>query len=108
MGADYSLADFGKLQFLSTLRGGDFTHAEYRVLVTLLSYTDRDGCNAHPGVARLADDCHMSTGTVRKALRELKRRGWVYETHKGRPAKHRRVASTYRVQLPPNLRPERS
>src|SRR5690606_19359303 len=65
-------AGFDKLGYLRILRAAKLTHAQYRVLVTILGYTDGDGGNAHPGYARLADECRMSKGTVSKCIAQLK------------------------------------
>ncbi|NKZ93781.1 hypothetical protein GS966_29225 [Rhodococcus hoagii] len=42
-----------KLEWLAGLRGADLTHAEFRVLVTLFTYTDASLSNAYPSKATL-------------------------------------------------------
>lgn len=94
------MSEFDKLGYLRLLRTARLTHAQYRVLVTILSYTDGRGENAHPGYARLADECRMSKGTVSKCITQLKRAGWLWETARGHPSEGGRRAAVFRVRVP--------
>lgn len=91
---------FNKLTYLQRLRTANLTHAQYRVLVTILTYSDPDGANAYPGFAKLAKDCRMSRGTVSKSLKALKRLGWLREVSHGYPSKRRRTASVFELRIP--------
>lgn len=98
---DDKAQDFNKLNYLRLLRGANLTHAQYRVLVTMLSYSDRKGANIHPGFTRLREDGRMSRGTVSKCIAQLKKSGWLWEVSHGWPSKVRRKASVYELRVPP-------
>jgi len=51
---------------------------------TMASYANRDGSNAHPGVARLVKDLMSSDKTVRRALASLIEAGWVTVSYRAR------------------------
>lgn len=97
---------FDKLGYLRLLRTAKLTHAQYRVLVTILTYTDGEGENAHPGYARLADECRMSKGTVSKCIAQLKRAGWLWQVSRGYPSEGGKKASVFRVRVPEYLASE--
>lgn len=101
------MARFNKLSYLQLLSGAALTHAEYRVLVTLLTYTDDDGTNAHPGYRRLADECRMSNGTVSKAIKQLKKSGWLWQSANGIRCEGGRVAAVFELRIPAYLTPEK-
>lgn len=98
---------FSKLTYLRILRSASLTHAQYRVLVTLLVYTNPDGTNAHPGYARLVRECQMSKGTVSKSLKALKKAGWLWETSKGTATKGSDEASVFELRVPEYLEEKR-
>lgn len=91
---------FSKLTYLQMLRRARLTHAQYRVLVTILTYADRDGVNAHPGFARLVEECQMSRSTVSKSIAFLKRAGWLWETSRGYPSEGGQNASIFELRIP--------
>ncbi|QRY51793.1 helix-turn-helix domain-containing protein [Mycolicibacterium septicum] len=94
---------FDKLGYLQILRGTNLTHAQYRLLVTMLGYSDEYGCNAHPGYARLSKECRMSKGTISKCLSHLKRSGWLWESAHKWPSSDGREASVYELRIPKYL-----
>lgn len=97
------MARFNKLKYLQQLRHAALTHAEYRVLVTLLTYSRDDGTNAHPGYRRLAEECQMSNGTVSKAVKKLKSAGWLWETSRGTKGEGGRNAAVFELRVPAYL-----
>lgn len=97
------MSEFNKLKYLQLLRYAALTHAEYRVLVTLLTYADPDGTNAHPGYAKLSRECRASKGTVSKGIKRLKRLGWLWQESSGIRGEHSQVAAVYRLTVPPYL-----
>lgn len=50
----------------------------------VMSYADKDGTNAYPGVDRLAEDCRLSPAAVKRALAALTRSGWLVQIKRGR------------------------
>lgn len=66
-----------KLAWMKELRGADLTHAEFRVLLTVASYTDAHGRNAYPGQDRIAADAVVRPNTARDALKSLIAKGWL-------------------------------
>jgi biotin operon repressor len=92
-----------KLNYLKQLRVAHLTHAQYRVLVAIMTYADQDGTNAHPGFARLASECRMSRSTVSKSIKALKKSGWLRETSRGYPSGERRMASVFDLKIPEYL-----
>lgn len=96
-------SQFSKLAYLQLLRKARLTHAQYRVLVTILNYADADGTNAHPGFARLAEECRMSRSTVSKCIAFLKRSGWLWESARGFPSADGGNASVFELRIPPYL-----
>lgn len=94
---------FNKLNYLRIMRAGRLTHAQFRVLVTLLTYANPDGTNAHPGYAKLARQCQMSKGTVSKSIQYLKQAGWIRQTAFGRPRADGGEASTFSLTVPQYL-----
>lgn len=72
-----------KLTWPKLLRGADLTHAEYRVLCNVATYTNEYGRHAHPSVARLMADCRMSKSTVKRTLRSLEAKGALTLTKRG-------------------------
>ncbi|CQD11855.1 hypothetical protein BN1232_02232 [Mycobacterium lentiflavum] len=93
---------FDKHGYLKLLRGVDMTYSEYRVLVTMLSYSDGDGTHAHPGNARLAEDCDICERSVKNALVSLVKRGWLVKVKegRGRGPGNPGVAAEYALTMP--------
>lgn len=95
------MARFNKLTYLQLLRGAPLTHSQYRVLVTILTYANPDGTNAHPGYAKLAGQCCMSKSSVGRCVRQLKEAGWLWETSPGRVSSHGGEAAVFELRIPP-------
>ena len=89
-----------KLQWQKQLRGAGLTHAEYRVLMTISTYTDRHGQNAHPGWARIIDDARVDRATGRRAVRSVIDKGWLTLVRKGGNAIGYHVADEYALSAP--------
>lgn len=87
-----------KIAVLTALRGAEISTHEYRVLVTLLTYANRSGRGAYPGVPRLASDCRMNVKTVKSALAQLHSQGFIERAQKGGG---RGRATVWDVNLPP-------
>lgn len=69
--------------------------------LTLAVYANRDGTNAHPGVAHLMADCSiLSDKTVRKHLADLAQRGWITRTFHGSNAGRQALADVYSLTSP--------
>lgn len=96
-------SQFNKLAYLQLLRKARLTHAQYRVLVTILTYANPDGTNAYPGFAKLAEECRMSRSTVSKCIAFLKRTGWLWEASHTYPSGAGRNASVFELRIPKYL-----
>lgn len=60
-----------KLSWLKSLRGVGVSSTQYLVLVTISTYTDKNGLNAHPGWVRLQSDTGLQLNTIKKAVKVL-------------------------------------
>lgn len=92
-----------KFAFLRSLAGReDLTHAEFRVLVLLMNYTDRHLMNAYPGTVRLAQDMAINdVRQVRRLLKSLEAKGYLEVVWAGGSRRgSRRSATNYMVTLP--------
>lgn len=98
------MAQGSKLTWLTSLRGADLTHGEFRVLTILGTYSSGDGTNAHPGISRLAADCVMTERHVQRVLRALVGKGAIRETALGGNAVRKGWASVYAVNLKGDIR----
>lgn len=76
--------------------GSDATALERHVALTLALFMSEAGDSAFPSVATLAGRCARSESTVRGALRELERKGWL-DTAANRGRGHTNV---YRTSIP--------
>ncbi|WP_371829876.1 helix-turn-helix domain-containing protein [Rhodococcoides yunnanense] len=72
-----------KLQWFTELRGADLTHAEFRVVTILATYTDAQMDNAFPGLNKLATEARVRVNTAREALKSLQSKGWIRLTQEG-------------------------
>lgn len=97
------MTEFNKYAYLKSLHGRELSTGAYRVLITVLDYANEYGENAHPGIARLADDCVMGASTVRRHLNWLVEHGYLVLDSRGHNVKNFAVASVYHVELPPNI-----
>lgn len=91
---------FSKLTYLKDLRVHKIGNGAYRVLLAVFNYTDQDGGSAHPGIARLAQDCDMGESTVRRHLTWLKEHGYVVQESRGHSVGDVNLASVYSLALP--------
>ncbi|MCV7422999.1 helix-turn-helix domain-containing protein [Mycobacterium yunnanensis] len=97
------MAEFdNKFAYLKALHGAGLDASEYRVLVTLLDYSDGHGRNAHPGRSTLATDCELSESTIKRSIKSLQRKGFIREESRGgRGGENgRNQASCYTLTLP--------
>lgn len=92
-----------KMTYVTKLRGADITPGEYRVLMTIWTYTNSDMANAWAGRDRLQADTGMSREGVRLALRSLQEKGYLILTEKGGYRDGRKMADVYALTLPTQL-----
>ena len=74
---------FSKLSWLKRLRGAGLNDAEFRVLVVLSTYTDKEGSHAFPGNTRLAEECGMQPRSIQRILARLESKGWIVQHQRG-------------------------
>ena len=74
---------FSKLSWFKRLRGAGLNDAEFRVLVVLSTYTDKEGNQAFPGNTRLAAECGMQPRSIQRILQRLETKGWISQRHRG-------------------------
>ena len=94
-----------KLTWQKRLRGVDLTHAEYRVLMTICSYTDETLGNAHPGWARISEGAHVDPKTAKRAVASLIDKGWLILTARGGNDVGKGRAHVYALGSPPIHKP---
>jgi hypothetical protein len=75
---------FSKFEYLKNLSGAKMRGSEFRVLIMLLNYANKDGNEAWPGVAKLAEDSDLSERQVRRCLTALHDARWIREVKRGR------------------------
>ncbi|MFV8237464.1 helix-turn-helix domain-containing protein [Mycobacteroides chelonae] len=98
-----------KFEYLKALHGVDITPAQFRVLVTILDYSDQNGNRAFPGVENLVSDCCLSTATVKRCLAALEGAGWLTKVSRGgRSGDGRKRASEYALSAPDSTAHKRS
>jgi hypothetical protein len=88
-----SRADWGR-----AMRGRILEMREVAVAHTVAGYANRDGTNAHPGVARLVEDLISSDKTIRRSLAALVEGGWLTVSHRGR--RKLKEADVYHLTVP--------
>jgi hypothetical protein len=59
------------------------TGSQYRVLTTLLDYSDATGRNAFPSVETMAADCDMTDRNIKRCLSWLRDSGWIVQRSRG-------------------------
>ena len=91
---------FCKFTYLKGLHGHPVPPAAYRVLVTVLDYTNERGEMAYASVGRLAADCCMNERTVKRHLAWLREHGYLTRTKRGRRVGNVGLASEYSLALP--------
>ncbi|MEV7457979.1 helix-turn-helix domain-containing protein [Pseudarthrobacter oxydans] len=89
-----------KFAWMKSLRGADLTHAEYRVLVTISTYTNAGGTNAFPGFETIVRDSCTDPKTARKALRTLQEKGWLELVDEGGNKHWKGKANVYAIRTP--------
>lgn len=90
-----------KFAWTKALRGAEgLTHAEFRVLVILSTYTDANLGNAFPGRQQLFDAACVSMPTGKKALKSLIEKGWVVLVEEGGNQHWKGKANVYAVTVP--------
>lgn len=93
-----------KLQWQKRLRGADLTNTEYRVLMTICSYTDKTLGNAHPGWARIVADSCITEKTAKKAVVALVAKGWLRLVEAGGNQYGKGRANVYALAVPLSTR----
>lgn len=88
-----------KFEWLGALRAADLTHAEFRVLVVVSTYTDANGCGAYPGRDRIAVEANVSRTTAREALKSLIAKGWL-SVIRPESGHFRGRADVYEIHIP--------
>jgi Helix-turn-helix domain len=91
---------FCKFTYLKGLHRHPVPPAAYRVLVTVLDYTNERGEMAYARVGRLAADCCMNERTVKRHLAWLREHGYLTRTKRGRRVGNVGLASEYSLALP--------
>lgn len=73
------------------------------VALTLASYGNRNGTNAHPGNRLLAADCCIHERSVERHLEWLRDHGLIFRTFRGSAAGRQKLADTYQLVQADNL-----
>ena len=68
------------------------------VLLTLASYVDMDLRSCCPSQKTLANDCNCSLSTIKRAIKEAKKAGFIYAQQ--RLMSGRRLSDFYQLTLP--------
>lgn len=89
-----------KFEWMKALRGADLTHAEYRVLITISTYTNAAGGNAFPGFETIVRDSCTAPKTVKRALRTLQEKGWLVLVEEGGNKHWKGKANVYAIRTP--------
>ncbi|NOQ58293.1 helix-turn-helix domain-containing protein [Mycolicibacterium fortuitum] len=75
---------FDKFRFMEQLRGVPMRPHDFRVLITLMTYADRNGGNTYPSITpTLTRDCQMDKKTVAAALKRLEALGLIRCVQRG-------------------------
>ena len=74
------------------------TAREYRVLIALLSFRNKDTQLAFPTREQIGERCHMAPTRVSATTSSLERKGWLAKQGKGGYGR----ATTYRIMVPEN------
>ena len=94
---------FDKLGWLDFfLRGAhDLSHAEFRVLTILFSYSSsKDGGEIRPGLSRIIKDCCISRNTAKAALKTLQDKGYIIQVRAGGNQTGKGYANVYQLGRP--------
>lgn len=104
-------ARFSKLDWLRRCVLGsspELSHADRSVLMTIFSYTDGTGQNAHPGRQRIIDDSGVNRSKLDGHLSKLERLGYIIKTQQGGNQVRKGWANVYRLGVPTRLMNEES
>lgn len=71
--------------------------------MVLAQYANTDGTNAFPSVDKLARVCEVSEKTVRKALAELRERGFIIRVRKGGMRGTQAFSDAHNLAIPGDL-----
>lgn len=89
-----------KLSWQKTLRGADLTHAEFRILMIISTYTNAALENAFPSLSQIVHDCRVDPKTARAALKSLQSKGYLKLTRAGGNQHGKGLANVYAVTTP--------
>jgi len=76
-------SEFSKLSWQRALNGHRLSPAQYRVLLTLFSFTDGNGAGARPGWPLLTAATALDQRTVKRAVKDLVEAGYLVRTGAG-------------------------
>jgi len=89
-----------KLGWQKALRGAELTHAEFRILTTIGTYTNAALSSAFPGRTKIMEDARVSERTLDRALKILVAEGWITLVEAGGNQHFRGKANVYAVSVP--------
>jgi len=90
-----------KLSWQKTLRyADDLTHAEFRVLTVISTYTDESMGNAFPGFSQIVGASCVSGSTAKAAIKNLIEKGWLVLIEEGGNQYWKGKANVYAVATP--------
>lgn len=87
-----------KLDWMKELRGADLSHAEFRVLVVILTYTNASRDNAFPGLKQIVAGSCVTEKTARTAIKSLTAKGWLVLLDEGGNQHWKGKANVYAVR----------
>lgn len=90
-----------KFAWMKELRGAhNLTHAEFRVLVILSTYSGPDLDSIYPGVNTLTENAGVNVKTTKAALKSLEAKGWIQLVDPGGNQHFYKKANEYRLSVP--------
>lgn len=91
----------GQHEWRRAIRSQMNSPTTFAVAQALVSYTNRDGSNAHPGNERLAADLGCTTKTIQRALKWLRDEGWLrLDQPANMPDRGRKLAQEWSLTVP--------
>lgn len=90
-----------KLDWFKAIRDADLTSPEIHLMALLIGYSNAQGENAYPSVARLANDSGMSQRQVQRILRSLEAKRVIAVTLEGGNKTFKGAATVYRIMAMP-------
>lgn len=88
------------MTYVTELRGADLSASEYRVLLTVWTYSDENMLNAFPSINRVAGDTGLTRSTVKRCLKSLREMGYLKIDAPGGNIDGKNLATRYRLTLP--------